>query len=296
MKPRCTYPGCGRPSHNGFLCKRDHELLTRRLAEVPALYADLLTTLTRRGRTTEPSAGSTTGAVLVVDLDAAEKSHDLWRVLSRAVIQLRELGEKTPCECRHAHSRHESVIPFLRQCWWRDCPCRAYRGVQTFSIRGMAQWLLHRAEIITRHPFAGEFLDHLTQYSAAIWSKIDLPDAVRTITIGQCPETDDRGRRCRGLVRCKVPQQGEGRASMLCSLCGCTWRPEQWRKLSLRLRMRPTPPPRDLDPDTGKVPAAPIGSARGGRAILGGSLDDGQAVAGRTTGDHQRKLDEGLIP
>jgi len=306
MRPRCALPTCGRPSHNGYLCKVDRGMLHRRLAEIPARYEDLLITLARQGRTGEPTAsiGTSTDGRIVLDLDAAELNRDLWRVLTRIVLHLVNLGEKTPCECGHAHSQHYAETPYiaavlglrvLRICWWRSCPCNAYVPRQTFSIRGMAQWLEHRADTLALGPAAGEILEQLNAISERIKTAIDQPQWLRIVPIGPCPETTDQGRRCTGVVRMCVPRAGEGMARYECPSCGVTYRPEQMIRLKRRMVLTPRPRPRDADPETGLLPAVPLGSARGGRAHLTTSQNDDVAVAGITTTDHQRKLDEGLI-
>lgn len=289
MKPRCALPGCARPSLNGFLCKPDRRLLQQRLAEIPALYDDLRITLARQGRTGEPTAsvGTSTAGRIVLDLDAAMLNRDLWRILTRIVLHLAKLGEKTPCECGHAHSGHEMVIPFTRLCWWRSCRCNAYVARETFSVRGMAQWLERRADVIAMHPTAGEILEQLSGIRYMIVAKIDQPPWLRIVTIGPCPESDDKGHTCTGQVRMYVPMANEGEARYECHVCGVSYKPEQMLRLKRRMNLTPRPRPPAV--------AVPAGSARGGRAALTTSDDDSIAVAGRTATDHQRKLNEGLI-
>lgn len=296
MKPECALEGCDRPSVNGFLCRADRHLLTQRLAELPALYEDLLITLTRQGKVGERSPGRSSESPLILDKDAADLCADLTRSLRWMVEHLVRLGEKAPCRCGHAHSQHYTVIPLTRLCWWRRCRCGGYRGAAVFSVRGMAAWLAYRVDKIVLDPDAGKILDALSLVSARIWSEIDQPEDLRSFPIGPCIQLDDKGVQCTGEIRAHIPHPKEGRAAEArCPVCGSVFEPKQWRNLGKRIQLRPRPAPRGIDPETGLLPPIPPGSAPGGRARLANAGDDNVAVAGRTTADHDRKLNEGLI-
>lgn len=296
MKPTCSLEGCDRPSFNGFLCKADRSLLTQRLAELPALYDDLRITLARQGKVGERSATSSSGQTLILDEDAANLAADLTRNLMWAVRHLVELGEKAPCRCGHAHSQHYTVVPFTRVCWWRRCRCSGYEGAGIFSVRGMAAWLERRVGVIVLDPDAGKILDALSLVSTRMVAMIDQPTDLRVIPVGPCFQLDDKGVQCPGEIRAHIPHQNEGKvAEARCTVCGSTYQPWEWTRLGRRIQLKPRPAPRGADPETGALPPPPPGSTPGGRGYLAKAGDDNVAVAGVTTTDHDRKLNEGLI-
>lgn len=300
MKPTCVLDGCGRPSFNGFLCRADRSLLTQRLAEIPALYDDLLITLARQDVVGERTAVGSAGTPLVLDLDSADIAADLSRSLRWIVEHLVKLGEKLPCGCGHAHSRHYTVVPFLRHCWWRGCRCAAYSPVAAIgAVAGMARWLEYRVPVIVLDPDAGKVLDALSTISARIWAHIDHPADLRVVPIGPCPQVYEEGA-CNGELRAHIPHDSDRKTGKvveaICSTCRVSYKPEQWARLGRRIVRRPLPAPRGADPATGLLPPVPPGSAVGGRARMADRLDDGIAVAGRTTADHDRKRNEGLVP
>jgi len=248
---------------------------------------DLTTTLARQDNIGERSEGKHTKAsapALTVSLEAADVFADLTRNLTRTVAHLVAKGQQVPCRCGHAASRHYVVIPFVDRCWWLRCGCRFYHPTEDFRARQMPAWLQRRVPLLLPDPEAPQILEGMDAVTARLIDVINIPEDLRSFTVGLCPELNDQGVQCPGEIRAHIPPPGEGkRAQMRCRVCGVVYEPWQWARAGKRIKPRPLPPARDL-------PEVLTGSQKGGRARLAYGTDgiDDDVVNGRTTGEVER--------
>lgn len=283
----CTGFDCERPSRDAYLCKACTRDLERRLAELPALLDELTTSLTRQTRTSEQS-GRGSEPVLVVNLKAASVTAALTVCLRRAVKKLTTVGQHIPCTCGHAHIQHH-----VRRCRWGRCTCPDYRPTDTFTTHSMAQWLHYRVKLICLDATAAKLLDELQGITTRLVAVIDLPEDLRTIPVGQCPESDDTGSRCPGEIRAHIPRDEGKPPRMECTICHVVYDTPQWARAGKRITPRSRPDgqirgpllrdaaDRHIRPAVvGELGPYPDGSKTGGRARLAYTGDDDDVLEG----------------
>lgn len=157
---------CGRPSPDTTICDQCTRLLTRALADIPELVADLTITLARQDQIGERSTGRVTERPVPYHATAAVVLRDIHATLATVV---RALQTETP------------------EPWPAD------------DSPALAAWLRQRTSRISTHPAADETLHAIQTVTARGWRTIDAPTP--RIYAGTChaeraDEHSGQGPRC----------------------------------------------------------------------------------------------------
>ena len=195
---------CSRPVLDAAVCSTCGRDLERALAVVGFLEPELELTLSKQTRFGAGSEGRGGDRSLPVNLLALEASGHL-----RAIL----VG------------------------WCRLYAEEAHDDLDTLddTLVAMSRYLLTRVEWLRHHDAALDVVDEVTSAVRRCRVVIDAPANRTTFVVGPCPETDNAGLPCAGMVRAFIPTSDGEPARMTCRTCQSTYATWQWLRAGKRI-------------------------------------------------------------
>lgn len=218
----CARAACDNPVTDTTVCRNCVDALMSALRGVPALVAELETTITRQtclgGGNSRRGRADT--APLPVDLRAAEAAHRLRAELVSCVRHLWAQGAPRRWACRDCGLPQGQHGPHARWCdplvVWRtvippvDCED---------TVEGMAGWLSRRPNWVAMDEIGGDLVDALLSVINAGWRAVDRPPNDR-VYAGPC---DGKGAvsDIQGVPPCGYTISAAAKSSYArCTVCG----------------------------------------------------------------------------
>lgn len=200
-----TCPACDRPQNEGLLCHGCTSTLEYELREVPAVVAELDTTLAKLGRMESGKAGL-----------ASERS---------GYHQGASLAADYLCNTLTT--------------WCRDVTGDDWRPAEWASPAvWSARHLLLEIDTIRRHPAADELHDEVCSAIRQARATADRPANRTTFEVGPCPEDGDDGP-CPGTVVAFIPTEDERPSWLRCQAnTEHKWNSTQFLRAGERIRRR----------------------------------------------------------
>lgn len=199
---RC--PACHGRSTDGHPCHQCWRNHRRRLEALPSLDAELETTIARQDHLGQQSdiRAATVHGPLPYNPEASDV-----RTTLRATIAS-----------------------------WARLLCDDYaHPYPADTITAMATLVADLRQART-HPAALDLHDEIRDIHAAATRAIDYPDERGRIKVGPCPEHDQEGEPCGGLLWAHVPR--EQPTFMRCDCCTREWDSESWKALGRSVQRR----------------------------------------------------------
>ena len=195
-------PDCGRPTDSN-LCRSHVDQLLGHLKSVPALHAELETTLCRLDKLAGNSAGKAAETPMVWQERAAEASFVLRNTLTTWARDLLPL--------------HPEMELHLAD-----------------DVGEVALWMARRPSWMASHPAAGELADEVAYAVRAAWRCVDRPGNRTSFEVGPCPEIGEENP-CPGRVWAYIPTADDQPAMLRCTSCESEWNTTQWLRVGQRI-------------------------------------------------------------
>ena len=197
---------CGKPAHDGYLCRHCRRALARILADLPGLDSDLEITATRRDRlggATDMVKSTRMFGPLPFEPNAAAHRHVLRNALVSCIRALNPDADDWPAD----------------------------------RIGPMCAWLTAHVPDIARTEGAGETLDELRGIRATARKLIDAQPP-SSVPVGPCPEVDDEdASHCGGFVFVWFhPDREAFPPVMKCNTCPKSWGMSDWNDTGERIK------------------------------------------------------------
>lgn len=202
-----TCPVCPRRQDEGLLCHSCTTLLEKELGEVPALVAELNTTLAKQGRDQPTGKGGLASERIGYHPGASLAADYLGNTLTT---------------------------------WARDLAPELWNPDEPTSpnepLTSSAAILLDHITEIRRHSAVAELHDEIISAIAQARSTIDRPANRTIIFVGPCPETSADGGTCDGEVYAYIPTEDDRPSRMECrTKTEHKWTTIQWMRTGKRI-------------------------------------------------------------
>lgn len=203
-------PACYRQQDEGLLCGGCTATLRYELSEVPAIVAELDTTLAKLGRMEHGKAG----------LASERSGYHQGASLAADYLQ-------------------NTLTTWARDLSGADADLGAGDWTRTVQVTIAASWVLrHRMDDIRRHPAVAELHDEVCSAIRQARSTADRPANRTTFEVGPCPEDTDDGP-CPGVVVAFIPTEDDRPCWLRCQAePEHKWNSTQFLNVGTRIRRR----------------------------------------------------------
>jgi len=106
-----------------------------------------------------------------------------------------------------------------------------------FHARGMASWLATHVDWLARQEDVLVLREVMAGHRRTARALRDIPADRTKFPVGPCPELDDDGAWCAGIVYAHIPVELDKPASLRCRACGAAWE-RGWARVGTRILRR----------------------------------------------------------